>query len=724
MGHSKKNRKNRTTIVHQTTESSQTTAVLQRMSALRNNGAVVSDKKETVTDDNKIRADVSAYEAKLTLANVQMKNNFYLRYLVKNMKTADLESKIAIQIPSYCDPELLNTIHSAVKTAANPNRVIFLVCLQDDDEAVLSELIAMPNCKVVHIAKKDAPGLCAARHMCNKMLTDEEYVLHIDSHMRFPKFWDVCLISLWKQCEDDKAIITAYGMNYADKVDEPVDSDVFVKELSNMNGRFINALAFSDETVKLRFLANTGFSEGDTAPRKAAFVSGHFIFAKAELDRLVPSDPDMYFVADEISMAVRYWTHGFNIYQPHIIPIFHLFFRDTILKEKHNVDVPRFEPNQNDKNVVELQRMERLFEVGNDDVDLKTYGLGTARTLKDYCEFAGVDFKNKTVRSFSVRSAFDKEHDARDMMHYNIPGNKHSAEAYRNQTIRVLIPAFDNEYVLSTVRSFVENANNPDRLSFSICLYEKNENSNMLAELLKIPRCHVIYRKPKSYKGIGDTLYLLETTCGNEDYTMLTEAFMYAVKDWDIALVEDAMRCGDNALISNWCGGFEYDKLPTTHRRGMGIRADVIQGNNHVGLHFGDPVYQNIPVRGYFAVTQCMFGRTKIFCECKHDPKMVGWTSETSYILSLWTHGYDVYHSAKSYIYRFYGVNGFAEPSNMINMSEDRLAAYIGFIDKDELDLGEFTPGNKRTVEMFEIATGVSFLNKFIFKNILPKGFV
>lgn len=661
-----------------------------------------------------------AYSAQLALMNARMHDNVYLHYLIKHIGRADLKSTIAIQIPSYCDPELMNTIRSAIANATSPDRLRFIVCYQDDDEQVLTELKAIPNCKVIHIAKDDAPGLCAARSICNKAVSNEKYVLHIDSHMRFPKFWDTCMISLWEQCNDKKAIITAYAIQYSDMIDEPLDSDAFVKGLKDVSGRFINAMFFADDSGKLRFMAKKEFEKTDTAPRKAAFVSGHFIFAKSEIDKIVPSDPDMFFIADEITMAARYWTHGYNIYQPHITPIYHLFARDDVLKEKKGIDIQRFNSLKTGKCSTESDRMEKLFGIRSVDVDLGRYGLGTERTLDEYEQFAGIDIKNGRARLFAVRGAFDTEHNDREMWWYNIPGAM--SDDHYNDTILVMIPVYDDKRIIPTVRSFIRNAHNPERVYFSICLYG-DEDCSILNELMKNKHCFVTYRKTSKFKGISDTLNLLESTCGKETYTLITESAMYAVKDWDKELIRYASLCGDNAVISDWCGGFDYDNIPTNSRMGMGIKPIAVQGNNHIGLRYGEFVIGSFPARGAFAINQCMFAKTDVFRECRHDPNLTYWMSETGFALSLWTHGYDVYHSPESYIYKCYDSSMPGDIPSRTENSEDRLAVYIGLIDSDKIDMGEFGPGSKRTIKMFEHFTGLSFGEKTI-DNTFHKGYV
>ena len=169
-------------------------------------------------------------------------NSQYLQYLLDNSDTVDLTSKICVQIPAFDDPEIMRTVQSCIDTAANPDRVSIAICYQGDNTEELEQLRKIPNCKIKHVPRKDAKGTCAARYECNKLITDEEYVLHVDSHMLFGPYWDTCLIQQWLDCNDDKAIVSAYCNNSATYISGPYDYDDLIPE--KVNGRFINASVF------------------------------------------------------------------------------------------------------------------------------------------------------------------------------------------------------------------------------------------------------------------------------------------------------------------------------------------------------------------------------------------------------------------------------------------------------------------------------------------------
>lgn len=368
----------------------------------------------------------------------------YLEYL-DAIDEPDLASTILIEIPAYCDPELMKTIESARAMAANPDRLHFAVCYQGDDEEELAALRGIPNCKVVRFTKAGAPGLCAARNECQKLLDGEDWVLHLDSHMRFAKYWDVALVAQWHACGDGRAIISEYCRDYSQWADESVDSDLFTRDVWT-SGRFINVNHFHYKTCKVSFTARHTFD--GPLPRKAAFIGGHLVFGRPELDVEVPSDPDMYFTADEVTVAARYWTHGFNIYQPGVRCVYHLYGRVAAAR-KAGRELSR---NVGDAALTgkEFMRMEAILGVKDHGIDFGPFGLGTARSLQDYEAFAGVRFRDMSIRKFAYDGAYDVMHGPEELEPFDWIGfsRERGLDLGRESALECMVP----EQVLEAFR--------------------------------------------------------------------------------------------------------------------------------------------------------------------------------------------------------------------------------------------------------------------------------
>ena len=331
------------------------------------------------------------------------------RQALARIEAPDHTSTIHVQIPSYCDPELKNTILALRGLAADPDRVHIGVCCQGDSPDVMEWLKTVPNLAVKYYAREDAPGTCAARYACNRMLKDERYVLHLDSHMRFAKHWDVMLIDQLRRCRDHRAILTGYCQDYNEYYDAPWDDDVFTDTalckaiVETMGGYFGEGVTPFLRAVHTR---DTG---GE--PVRGAMVSAHFLFGPAQIDREVPNDPYMYFVGDELPMALRYFTHGWNVYHPGVCCVRHLYERAKVL-EARGLSLPwpnALESRNLLKLWIEKQRIVQLYGMEDNDQDLTGFDLGDVRPRQEFEDFAGIDFKTRTIAPFALNGEYDRE---------------------------------------------------------------------------------------------------------------------------------------------------------------------------------------------------------------------------------------------------------------------------------------------------------------------------
>ncbi|MCR4720261.1 MAG: hypothetical protein K5655_00870 [Lachnospiraceae bacterium] len=326
---------------------------------------------------------------------------------LEGIKHPDHTSTIHVQIPSFRDPELINTIKSLRSMAADPDRIHIAVCCQGEDESVLEWLSTVPDLKFVFFTRENAPGTCRARYECNRLLSDEDYVLHIDSHMRFAAHWDVMLIDQLRRCGDEKAILTGYCQSYNELFDEPVDSNVFTDRsicmaiIETMGGYYGNAAT--------PFLQAVHNRDTDGEPVRGAMVSAHFLFGPADIDREIPYDPYMFFVGDELPMALRYYTHGYNVYHPGICCVWHLYERNKVLPA-HGLTYEWSDNAEGGMTLrlwIEKKRIMKLYGMETNDQNLEGFCLGKERSLQDFENFAGVSFKNREISERAYKGDYD-----------------------------------------------------------------------------------------------------------------------------------------------------------------------------------------------------------------------------------------------------------------------------------------------------------------------------
>ena len=303
--------------------------------------------------------------------------------------------KIFVQIASYRDPQLIPTIKSMLETAKHPENVIIGVARQfhpDDKFDDLSEYETDDNFRVINIPYEESLGVCWARHQVQQLYKDEEYTLQIDSHMRFAQNWDVEMIGMIEDLQEKgykKPLLTGYVSSFdpdndpAARIQEPwrMTFDRFTPE---------GIVFFLPETIP-------GWQELDS-PVPARFYSAHYCFTLGQFSKEVQHDPEFYFHGEEISISVRAYTHGYDLFHSHKTLIWHEYTRKGRTKQWDD------DKEWWKKNEFCHKKNRQLLGIDGEtyDGDLGIYGLGTERTIKDYEKYSGVLFSKRAVQKYTI----------------------------------------------------------------------------------------------------------------------------------------------------------------------------------------------------------------------------------------------------------------------------------------------------------------------------------
>ena len=210
--------------------------------------------------------------------------------------------------------------------------------------------------------------------------------------MRFEKNWDDEFIKMVKQLQKKgfkKPLLTGYVSSFnpendpAERVKEPwrMVFDRFIPE---------GAVFFLPETIP-------GW-EKLKQPVTSRFYSAHFAFSVGQFSSEVQHDPEFYFHGEEISIAARAYTHGYDLFHPHKTLIWHEYTRKGRTKQwDDDKDWVSKNNNSHSKN-------RKLFSMDgeNSDIDFGIYGFGTERTLKDYEIYSGLRFSRRAVQQYTL----------------------------------------------------------------------------------------------------------------------------------------------------------------------------------------------------------------------------------------------------------------------------------------------------------------------------------
>lgn len=300
---------------------------------------------------------------------------------------------IFIQIASYRDSQIIPTIEDCLQNAKYPENLRFGICNQTDNLTELSRYEMDNRFKILSVSYEKSKGACWARNLIQTTLfRNEMYTLQIDSHSRFVKNWDEKLIELVKYLQEagiEKPLITSYAPSFNPQTNEKKE-EIWVMNFD----RFIpeGAIFFLPASITNR--------EQLKEPIPARFYSAHFAFTLGQFCIEIPHDPNYYFHGEEISIGVRAYTHGYDLFHPNEIILWHEYTREY--RTKHWSDHPEW----TELNKQSHKRNRILFGMEEGVIDFQEFGFGNKRTLKEYQDYSGIDFKNRRIQKSTLENKF------------------------------------------------------------------------------------------------------------------------------------------------------------------------------------------------------------------------------------------------------------------------------------------------------------------------------
>jgi hypothetical protein len=212
--------------------------------------------------------------------------------------------------------------------------------------------------------------------------------------MRFADNWDDGLIKMLKDLKKrghKKPLITSYAPSF-----EPTNDP---------NGRVnvpwkMNFDRFFPEGPTFFIPASIDEYKELTSPVHARFYSAHMAFADGIFAKEVQHDPELYFHGEEITIAVRAFTHGYDLFHPHKTLIWHEYLRNN--KKKQWDDDPIWVS----RNTAAHKRVRQLLEMDGEskDINFGPYDLGTVRRLDEYIKYSGVNFRTRSLQTYTLQN--------------------------------------------------------------------------------------------------------------------------------------------------------------------------------------------------------------------------------------------------------------------------------------------------------------------------------
>jgi Glycosyltransferase (GlcNAc) len=301
-------------------------------------------------------------------------------------ETAVVKHTIFVSIASYRDPELAATIDDCLTKASHPGRLRFGVGWQHGAEEPRPPQFSSPQFRVLDIDWRSSRGACWARAQIMKLWEGEDWFLQLDSHHRFVEGWDEKLLAQATRTGSAKPVLTTYAGPYTPGDPTPLRSEPMRMEFDRFT---------EDGLVIFRPGAIPDW-EKNTAPRRARFASAHFLFTPGGFVEEVPYDPNLYFIGEEITLTVRAFARGYDLFHPGEVILWHEYTRNN--RPKHWDDHTagngvKVEWHQRDERSRKIARR-LLTRAGHPSC------VGE-RSLLDYEAYAGINFVHRRAQDYT-----------------------------------------------------------------------------------------------------------------------------------------------------------------------------------------------------------------------------------------------------------------------------------------------------------------------------------
>eukprot|EP00820_Chromera_velia_P012755 Cvel_23475.t1-p1 / transcript=Cvel_23475.t1 / gene=Cvel_23475 / organism=Chromera_velia_CCMP2878 / gene_product=[Skp1-protein]-hydroxyproline, putative / transcript_product=[Skp1-protein]-hydroxyproline, putative / location=Cvel_scaffold2423:6368-24645(-) / protein_length=1158 / sequence_SO=supercontig / SO=protein_coding / is_pseudo=false len=286
---------------------------------------------------------------------------------------ADREETIFVQISSYRDPELPNTIADILKRAKAPERLRFGIHRQyhpDENVDPLYEWREDSRFRIVESLWNESQGVGWSRHLVNGMYQNETFALQVDSHNQFTENWDQKAINQMKNLQIlgfRKPILTVYAPHWNDS--DPSRKSWDFTPTVNVFHQFSDSGPFNFHAQAMQK------PKKRCHPLPTAFYSAHFAFTPGQAVVDFRMDPQLYFEGEEPAQTIRAFTHGYDLFAPHQLITWHLYTRAKERKHWNDNDVSK-------RNFDSLEHYRSLFWPSNNEKNGKKESSNNFLTLE------------------------------------------------------------------------------------------------------------------------------------------------------------------------------------------------------------------------------------------------------------------------------------------------------------------------------------------------------
>lgn len=308
------------------------------------------------------------------------------------------------------------------------------------------------------------------------------------------------------------------------------------------------------------------------------------------------------------------------------------------------------------------------------------------------------------------------------------------------KSIFIQIASYRDSELKKTIKDCLEKARFPENLVFSICWQHALEDQwDDLNEFQGDPRFKIIDVDYRQSNGVCWARNLLQKQYNGETYTLQLDSHHRFVQGWDEYLINThsllQAKGFKKPLITGYIPG--YDPITDTYINPGEVWTLKFNRFSPEGiLHLNpetepNPERLTMPIRARLYSAHFAFASGDFVREVPHDPELYFHGEEPSIGIRAFTHGYDLFHPHRCFVYHFYERKGFKRHWDdqggrydaLNNRAHERFRKLLGVRCEPE-DLGIYGLGKVRSLEEYERYAGIRFrdcrIQQYTLKNYPP----
>jgi hypothetical protein len=301
--------------------------------------------------------------------------------------------------------------------------------------------------------------------------------------------------------------------------------------------------------------------------------------------------------------------------------------------------------------------------------------------------------------------------------------------------IFISIASYRDPELQWTIKSAIENANNPDNLYFGVV--HQGVDSELF-DIQGIKNISLTKMHPKEARGAGYARAKAMELYSGQEYFLQVDSHTRFVPGWDLTCIDQLNRAknisGHNKVIlSYFPAPFEPERnggmfliknnpkikdYPTRQKISLNKRKQWTAER----FEFDSKLKEN-PELSETVLGGFMFSDASIIEEVPYDPEISFFGEEICFAMRSWTRGWDIYSPSKNIVYHFYSRGGYSKiwkDRNLRGISWKELEE-ISYAKQKRILCGEetgiFGAGSVRSLEEYEMFTSTNFKDFYSLTN-------